>query len=326
MDQKNLMEDVNAFTGKINELDNITASIQDRMKYPESCSPVDLVLLSKLSDIEQSIKFTPTLSIHLSHRLLDEYYDWINKNLSPDLSSNATDEVLYALYNLSTNWSQISKHWPVDRFLYWTRFDTTKAIYYLGRVKLSHNFCQKRRTIIEFPDGTGFYNKQISIPYAFLDNAFSDDNAAEFNILMHLNGKKTTLTLLRYLIQNHRTNILADIIRNDQHLARVLAPEKLLLLTLSHTNMNELPSVQAIENTHPGTISSAKDASGRNALMILRLHAFEDTLIGVTCCYEKLNAVEEYLINHGCDPDCQSQDGFSWRALKRLGDIVNRFE
>ena len=99
-----------------------------------------------------------------------------------------------------------------------------------------------------------------------------------------------------------------------------------LLLTVLH----EMPSggvlqtIEAIEETFPGTIASAEDAFGCNALWFaLRLFVHRGNA-------DAASAVGEYLVSHGCDPDKTFGDTgkrrFSWNTMARIVNAIERYE
>ena len=99
-----------------------------------------------------------------------------------------------------------------------------------------------------------------------------------------------------------------------------------LLLTVLH----EMPSggvlqtIEAIEETFPGTIASAEDAFGRNALWFaLRLFVLRGNA-------DTASAVGEYLVSQGCDPDKTFGDTgkrrFSWNTMARIVSAIERYE
>jgi len=102
-------------------------------------------------------------------------------------------------------------------------------------------------------------------------------------------------------------------------------PGKLLLTVLQLLSGEEaLPVVMAVEETFPGTIRTAMDKSGRNALWYaLRYHK---RWPGITeCSSSRAEEIDQYFIEHGCDVMACSKDGFSWNVMSRLLRAIELF-
>ena len=114
------------------------------------------------------------------------------------------------------------------------------------------------------------------------------------------------------------------LIKVNKKLPDVYPPENLLLSVL-HTmgRCPLLPVIKAIEETFPGTIKSAEDASHRNALWYTLPH---HRLWNSTHCALDTEDVEQYLLWKGCDPFKISNDHFSWQAMERLMRIIEHYE
>lgn len=84
-----------------------------------------------------------------------------------------------------------------------------------------------------------------------------------------------------------------------------------------------LQTIEAIEETFSGTIASAEDAFGRNALWFaLRLFVLRGNA-------DTASAVGEYLVSNGCDPDkpfADGRNGFSWNTMARIVSAIERYE
>lgn len=162
-----------------------------------------------------------------------------------------------------------------------------------------------------------------------LEDAVSSDDVACFCLGMDIRGEKISETLLRSLMQNRCVNILEYLIRTKERLPCAYPPENLLLTVLY--DMDEcpiLPVIKAIEETFPGTIKSAEDASHRNAFWYtLRHHIKILNVHNVNfCCATDIEDVELYLLSKGCDPAKASNDRFSWQTMKRVINVIKHFE
>ena len=160
--------------------------------------------------------------------------------------------------------------------------------------------------------------------FAYL--AISADDVAGFCLGMDINGKRLSPTLLRYLMQKRCENILAHLIKVNKKLPDVYPPEKLLLTVLYEMDRCPLlPIIKAIEETFPGTIKSAEDASHRNALWYTLRHHSQVRHANF-CCALEIEDVEQYLLTKGCDPAKVSNDRFSWQTMRRVINVVKHYE
>ena len=160
--------------------------------------------------------------------------------------------------------------------------------------------------------------------FAYL--AISSDNVASFCLGMDVSGKRLSQALLRYLMQKRCENILAHLIKVNKKLPDVYPPEKLLLTVLYEMDRCPLlPIIKAIEETFPGTIKSAEDASHRNALWYTLRHHSQVRHVNF-CCALDIEDVEQYLLTKGCDPAKVSNDRFSWQTMRRVINVVKHYE
>ena len=194
---------------------------------------------------------------------------------------------------------------------------TIQALYQTGQF----------RETIEFKDGTKLLDRQLIVPKNLPEEAISSDNVASFCLGMDISGKQLSQTVLRYLMKKDCVNILEHLIRTNKKIPDVYPPENLLLSVLYTMGWCPLlPVIKAIEETFPGTIKSAEDASHRNALWYtLRHHRLWDNRNPCHCALDTED-IEQYLLWKGCDPFKTSNDLFSWQAMARLMRIIERYE
>ena len=179
---------------------------------------------------------------------------------------------------------------------------------------------------IEFKDGTKLLFRRLNALGNLPEDAISSDNVAGFCLGMDINGKRLSQTLLRYLMQKRCVNILAHIIKTNKKLPGVYPPENLLLTVLYEMDgCRLLPIIKAIEETFPGTIKSAEDASCRNALWYTLRHHSQIKHVNF-CCALDIENVEQYLLSKDCDPAAPSNDRFSWQTMKRVINVVKHYE
>ena len=188
-------------------------------------------------------------------------------------------------------------------------------------------------TKITFKDGTELTNRAFAVPKNLPEDAISADNVAAFHLGMDIRGKRLSVSLLRHLISKRCRNILEHVIRNDRSLPKTISPANLLLVVLNVMEPEHmLQTITAIEETYPGTIKTAEDAQGRNALWFaLRLYDYGDIetrikhhLYGFADDATSVaKSIGAYLAAHGCDPDKPfNNEGFSWNTVSRIMDIV----
>ena len=174
-----------------------------------------------------------------------------------------------------------------------------------------------------FPDRTQVVLRARTVPRDIPEDALKTDDLPRFCMMTTLRGKHITRTILQLLVKHRAARILEHLVRTDNRLPCLYAPDKLLLLVLGFMNDDRVPQlVAAIEETYPGTVAAAEDASRRNALW----HTFRfrsSSPIGPFHSDKVATALAQCLLSHGCDPDRVSSDGFSWRAMSRLLDILD---
>ena len=159
-----------------------------------------------------------------------------------------------------------------------------------------------------------------------LDEAVPSDDVASFCLSMDIRGKQLSRTLLQCLMQKRCVNILDYIIRTCKRLPIVCPPDILLLTVLYEMDgCPLLPIIKSIEETFPGTIKSAEDASHRNALWYTLRHHSQVHHVNL-CCALDIEDVEQYLLTKGCDPAKVSNDRFSWQTMRRVINVVKHYE
>jgi hypothetical protein len=79
-----------------------------------------------------------------------------------------------------------------------------------------------------------------------------------------------------------------------------------------------LPLIVAIEETFPGTIRTAENEFGGNALWFT-LHLYVDHA-------DIASDVGQYLATHGCNPNEPFDDRcFSWNTMARVSSAIERY-
>lgn len=264
----------------------------------------NIVMLSQIEPLISNLEKITSIQSSLTNRL----YRLYNRTLRIDSPEALDDEAIYALYTLTERGSYISTY---------PRAEIIDAI---NCVSFSRR--QPRRENIVFKDGTILLDHQLAVPKNLPEDAISADNVAQFCIGMNLAGKQLSFTLLRHLIANKCVKILEYIVRNEKKLSKDISPIKLLLTTLvewpSPVVTSPLQVLAAIEETYPGTITSAEDAKGNNALWFASylVNNWSDIALGIG----------NYFASCGCDLDKPFRAGFSWNTMIRLMSIIKRHE
>ena len=253
-------------------------------------------------------------------KVKEEFGHWISRGDQIDLPEYLDDETIYSLYAFVCKNRSI---WPRGHR------EIIKAIHYCGRMHY------RPGTTITFKDGTELTNRAFAVPKNLPEDAISADNVAAFHLGMDIRGKRLSVSLLRHLISKRCRNILEHVIRNDCSLPKTISPANLLLVVLNVMEPEHmLQTITAIEETYPGTIKTAEDAQGRNALWFaLRLYDYGDIetrirfrlngFVGDETSVAK--SIGAYLAAHGCDPDKPfNNEGFSWNTVSRIMDIVEK--
>ena len=250
-----------------------------------------------------------------------EYGHWISPGELIDLPEDLDDETIYSLYAFmeKNGFFRPKGHREI-----------IEAIRYCCRMHNRHG----KPTII-FKDGTKLSDRAFAIPKNLPEDAIAADNVAAFCLGMDLRGKRLSVSLLRYLISERCRKILEHDIRHYRALPKTISPANLLLVVLNEMEPNHmLQTITAIEETYPGTIKTAEDVQGHNALWFalrlydygdietrikLRLYGFADDATSVA------KSIGAYLAEHGCDPDKPfSNEGFSWNTVSRIMDVVDK--
>ncbi len=168
-----------------------------------------------------------------------------------------------------------------------------------------------------FSDHTKISRHALAVPKNLPENAIRTDNVAEFRMGMALVGKQLSPTLVRHLIGQSASNILEHLVRNKS-VVEAWPPDKLLQLVLATMNGPGIPTiVAAIEDTFPGTVATAKDADGHDALF----HSLRFHMPSPQNAFPP-NALTDLLVSRGANPGKVYREGFSYRAMSRLIRIV----
>ena len=292
-----------------NGLELTVRSIAERCKAKTEVKVEDLLLLHDLAPVESSLTCLSQSSAQLKCTI-DGYYQWITRHREVLLPTELDDKTVYSLYLYIKSEGVTLNLEPFSEITY-----------------AAQALCQSWQSCktIEFKDGTKFLNRQLIVPKNLPEEAISADDVAGFCLGMDISGKQLSQTVLRYLMKKGCVNILEHLIKVNKKLPDVYPPENLLLSVL-HATMGGcrlLPVIKAIEETFPGTIKSAEDASHRNALWYTLPH---HRLWNSTHCALDTEDVEQYLLWEGCDPFKISNDHFSWQAMERLMRIIEHYE
>ncbi len=307
MNTNNLITTLNNLS---HELDLTIRSIIDRCTNNASVAIRDLHLLHDLAPLESSLTRLSQSGARLKYAM-DGYCRWLRRRQAIILPDELNDKTVYSLYLYIKNEGGITLNLePISEIMY-----AALALCQTG---------QFRKTI-EFKDGTKLLDRQLIVPKNLPEEAISSDNVASFCLEMDISGKRLSPTLLRYLMQKRCVNILDHLIRINKKLPGVYPPENLLLTVLYEMDgCPLLPIIKAIEETFPGTIKSAEDASCRNALWYTLRHHSQIKHVNF-CCALDIEDVEQYLLSKGCDPAAPSNDRFSWQTMKRVINVVKHY-
>ena len=293
-----------------NELELTVRSIAERCKAKTEVTVEDLLLLHDLAPLESPLTYISQLIAHLKHTT-DGYCHWIARHREVLLPDELDDKTVYSLYLYIKSEGVTLNLKPFSEITY-----------------AAQALCQSWQSCktIEFSDGTKLLNRQLIAPKNLPEEAISADNVAGFCLGMDINGKRLSPTLLRYLMQKRCVNILEHLIKVNKKLPDVYPPENLLFTVLYEMDRCPLlPIIKAIEETFPGTIKSAEDASHRNALWYTLRHHSQVRHVNF-CCATDIEDVEQYLLSKGCDPAKPSSDWFSWQTMKRVINVVKHYE
>ena len=307
MDTNDLITTLNNLS---HELDLTIRSITDRCTNNASVTIGDLHLLHDLAPLESSLTRLSQSGTQLKSTM-DGYCRWLGRRRAIILPDELDDKTVYSLYLYIKNEGTTLNLEPISEITY-----AAQALCQSG---------QFRKTI-EFKDGTKLLDRQLIAPKNLPEEAISSDNVASFCLEMDISGKRLSPTLLRYLMQKRCVNILDHLIRINKKLPGVYPPENLLLTVLYEMDgCPLLPIIKAIEETFPGTIKSAEDASCRNALWYTLRHHSQVHHVNF-CRALDIEDVEQYLLSKGCDPAKASNDHFSWQTMARLMRIIEHYE
>lgn len=266
----------------------------------------DLAIFSELATLCSSLSFGNFryLNTYMRRRII-EFINWAVSNLPEEVD----DSAIYSLYHFATacrNDVSLNSGAAISRAIcrYLER-DTSSGIVFKDAFD-----CWAR-----------MFSHRVRLPKGLPKGAIETDDVAAFQIGMTLNGKETSIALIRHLIATEKINILEHIIRNDRRLNKAISPDKLLLLVLSESRPSYvLKIISAIEERYPGTVKMAADYSGHNA------HWFAIRFYQSYGCKDDADAIGDFLAEKGCDPDRNFPEGFSWNTVKRIAHAIDRFE
>lgn len=318
----NIKELIASLDKASNELHLADQSIGNRCKDNATVTIGDLLFLNELDNLESHLDLLLREGAQLKYDITDGYCQRLTRHRNLFLPDELDDKTIYSLY------LYIKKCGVPTPFLE-PASEITCAIKAICHP--TPPLCNERGTIltlkpIEFKDGTKRLFRRLNAIGNLPEDAISSDNVAGFCLGMDINGKRLSQTLLRYLMQKRCVNILEHLIRTNKKLPGVYPPENLLLSVLYEMDGCPLmPIVKAIEETFPGTINSAEDASCRNALWYTLRHHSQIPHVNL-CWALDIEDVEQYLLSKGCDPAAPSNDRFSWQTMERVINVVKRYE
>lgn len=317
-----------------NELHLADHSIGDLCKNIDHVTIDDLHFLNELAPLESHLDHLLQEGSQLKHDITNRYCRWIAKHPKVLLPDELDDKTIYSLYLYTQRAAKVG----INAQNLEPASEITYAIDAL--CEQTPPLCHERDTCtiptsIEFKDGTKLLFHRFKLLFnrfnvsGGLEDATSSDDVAGFCLGMDIRGKQLSRTLLRCLMRKRCVNILTHVIRTYKKLPSACPPEILLLITLYEMDgCPLLPVIKAIEETFPGTIKSAEDASHRNALWYtLRHHIKVLNVHNVNfCCATDIEDVEQYLLSKGCDPAKASNDRFSWQTMKRVINVIKHYE
>ena len=311
MNIKNVIVALNKLS---HELDLTIHSIANRCKKNTSVTIGDLHVLHDLAPLESSLTCFSQFDARLKSTI-DGYCRWITRRREIILPDELDDKSIYSIY-LYTKKEGVYAH----------NLEPASEITY-AIDELCRPFFSRKKTGIEFKDATKLLTRQLNTPRNLPEEAISSDNVAGFCLGMDINGNQLSPTLLRHLMQKQCVKILDHLIRTNKKLADIYPAENLLLSVLyTMAGCPLLPVIMAIEETFPGTIKSAEDASHRNALWYsLRHHRLWPNRTSSLCAFD-IEDIEQYLLSKGCDPAKPSNDRYSWQTMTRLMNIIEHYE
>ena len=331
MNIKELIASLKKLTDELHLADH---SIGDLCKNIGHVTIDNLHFLNELAPLESHLDHLLQEGSQLKYDITNRYCRWIAKNPKVLLPDKLDDKTIYSLYLYTQRAAGVG----INAQNLEPASEITYAIDAL--CDLTPPLCHERDictipTSIEFKDGTKLLFHRFKLLFnrfnvsGGLEDATSSDDVAGFCLGMDIRGKQLSRTLLRCLMRKRCVNILTHVIRTYKKLPSACPPEILLLIALYEMDgCPLLPVIKAIEETFPGTIKSAEDASHRNALWYtLRHHIKVLNVHNVNfCCATDIEDVEQYLLSKGCDPTKASTDRFSWQTMKRVINAIQHFE
>ena len=318
MDKEEINQLKHTLNTAIQKLEKLLTSLKALGTRNTRLDVSDIMMLAQVHSITSSIKKLGNLNSALNN-CLDECAEHLSRQSQFDFPETLPDDTIYALYLLAKRRADRS-YYSID-----PHSEITNAI---GHIISASQW--RKPEIITFKDGTRLLDRQIAVPKNLPDDAISTDNVAQFCIGMNLTGKHLSVTLLRHLIAKRCINILEYLIRHDTTLKKTITPAKLLLIFLAEKSSNDfiLPIITAIEETFPGTIKSAEDESGNNALwFVTKRYGSHNGHPGGYFGSDMMTKVGQYLTSCGCDPDKPFKYyGFSWNTIMHVIPIIERHE
>lgn len=318
----NIKELIAALDKLSSELNLATRSIADRCNGNVSVTIGDLHFLNELDNLESHLDNLLQVGAQLKFYISHGYCQWITRQRDLLLPAELDDKTIYSLYLYSKKGGD-----PTSLLEPTTEITCAiKAICH-PTPPLCHE-CGTNLILkpVELKDGLKLRFRRLNIIRNMPEDAISSDNIASFCLGMDINGKRPSPTLLRYLMQKRCVNILEHLIRMNKKLPGVYPPENLLLTVLYEMDgCPLLPIIMAIEETFPGTIKSAEDASCRNALWYTLRHHSQLYHVNLGRALD-IEDVEQYLLSKGCDPAKASNERFSWQTMKRVINVVKHYE
>ena len=331
MNIEELIASLKKLTDELNLADRL---IGDLCKNIDHVTIDDLHFLNELAPLESHLDHLLQEGSQLKHDITNRYCRWIAKHPKVLLPDELDDKTIYSLYLYTQRAAEVG----INAQNLEPASEITYAIDAL--CEQTPPLCHERDTCtiptsIEFKDGTKLLFHRFKLLFnrfnvsGGLEDATSSDDVAGFCLGMDIRGKQLSRTLLRCLMRKRCVNILTHVIRTYKKLPSACPPEILLLIALYEMDgCPLLPVIKAIEETFPGTIKSAEDASHRNALWYTQRHHIKVLNVHNVnfCCATDIEDVEQYLLSKGCDPAKASNDRFSWQTMKRVINVIKHYE
>jgi len=308
MDDKELTQLKRTVNTAIQKLEKLLSSLEVLCAWTTHADITDIKMVTQIVTIISSLAEFNSFSVALNSHL-DACKRQFSRMIQIGSSETLTDDAIYALYYLAKHSCNYIRTNP-----------NTEIVDAVNNIS-SLSPWERHREKVEFKDGTILLDRQLAVPKNLLEDAISSDNVARFCIGMNLAGKQLSFTLIRHLIAKRCAKILEHIVRNEKKLTKTISPANLLLTILIEwrTYIRLLMQVvAALEETYPGTIKSAVDVNGHNALWHT-LHLLYDHT-------DAASEIGKYFALCGCDLDKPFRAGFSWNTMVRLMSIIKHHE